>query len=116
MPETRLAPFNRNGDKSENSMTAQISELWELIVAYAKQETVEPIKGLARFVGFGVLGSICLAIGLTLLLLATLRGLQTETGSSMQGHLSWIPYVVTIVVAVAIAALAGVQIQKKRRG
>ncbi|HZQ88257.1 MAG TPA: phage holin family protein [Acidimicrobiales bacterium] len=116
MPETRLAPYSRNGDKTDNSVTAQISELWELIVAYAKQETVEPIKGLARFVGFGVLGSICLAIGLTLLLLATLRALQTETGSSMQGHLSWIPYVVTVVVAVVIAALAGMQIQKKRRG
>ena len=116
MPETRLAPFTKNGDRTDNSMTAQISELWELIVAYAKQETVEPIKGLARFVGFGVAGSICLAIGLTLLLLATLRALQTQTGTSMQGHLSWIPYIVTVIVAVAIAVLAGMQIQKKRRG
>jgi len=116
VPETRVAPYTKNGDKTDNSMTAQISELWQLIVAYAKQETIEPIKGLARFVGYGVLGSICLAIGLTFLLLATLRALQTETGSSMQGHLSWIPYLVTVAVGAIVAGLAGMQITKKRKG
>ena len=116
MPETRLAPYNRNGDTSDKSMGAQVGELWELIVAYAKQETVEPIKGLGRFIAWGVAGAIALAIGLVLLLLATLRLLQTETGSALQGHWSWVPYLATLVVAAVVAALAGKQIQKKRKG
>jgi hypothetical protein len=114
--ETRVAPYIGDGDKSDKSLTTQVTELWELIVAYAKQETIEPIKGLGRFVAYGVAGSICLAIGLLLLLLATLRALQTETGSHLRGSLSWVPYAVTLAVAVAVAALAGLQINKRRNG
>ena len=116
MPETRVAPYTGNGSTSDTSLTSQVSELWELIVSYAKQETIEPIKGLGRFIGFGVAGSICLAVGLLLLLLATLRGLQTETGRHLQGSLSWVPYVATLVVALSVAALAGVQINRRRNG
>ena len=116
MPETRLAPYTSNGDKSNKSVTTQISELWELIVTYLKQETIEPIKGLGRFVGYGVAGSICLAVGLLLLLLATLRALQTETGPHLQGNWSWVPYAATLLEAVVIAVLAGLQINKRRNG
>ena len=116
MPETRLAPYSSNGDTTDKSMSAQVGEVWELIVAYAKQETIEPLKGLPRFIGLGVLGSIALAIGLVLLLLATLRLLQTETGSALQGHLSWIPYLATLVVAGTVAYVSARQIQKHRKG
>ena len=116
MPETRVAPHTTNGAKSDKSLTTQISELWELIKAYALQETVEPIKGLARFVGYGVAGAICLAGGLLLLLLAALRALQSETGSTLQGHLSWMPYLLTFVVAVAVGVLAYIQISKRKNG
>lgn len=115
MPETRLAPYTGNGGKSDKSMSAQVGEIWELIVAYAKQETVEPLKGLPRFIGLGVAGSFALAIGLVLLLLAVLRLLQTETGSALQGHLSWIPYLATLAIAGAVAFVAAKQIQKKRK-
>jgi hypothetical protein len=97
-------------------MSAQVGEVWELIVAYAKQETVEPIKGLGRFIGWGVLGAVALAIGIVLLLLAVLRVLQTETGSALQGHLSWTPYLATLVVAAVTAYVAAKQIQKHRKG
>lgn len=116
MPETRLAPYASNGDKTDKSMSAQVSELWELIVAYAKQETIEPLKGLPRFIGLGVAGSVALATGLLLLLLATLRALQTETGTALQGHWSWVPYLGTLVVAAVVAWMAVKQIQKHRRG
>jgi len=116
VPETRLAPYTGNGDKGSKSMSAQVGEVWELIVAYAKQETVEPIKGLGRFIGWGVLGAVALAIGIVLLLLAVLRVLQTETGSALQGHLSWIPYLATLVVAAVTSYVAGKQIQKHRKG
>jgi hypothetical protein len=116
VPETSVVPRTTNGNKADKGLTTQISELWELIVTYLKQETIEPIKGLGRFVAYGVAGSIALALGLFLLLLATLRMLQTETGTSLQGNWSWVPYVATFLVAVAAAALAGIQINRRRNG
>jgi len=92
--------------REERSLPTQIGELWRLVVAYFRQETVEPVRNLGRYVLFGVLGSLVLGLGLGLLLLALLRALQTETGSHLHGELSWVPYVVVLVAAVVLAGLA----------
>jgi uncharacterized membrane protein YidH (DUF202 family) len=93
----------------DRSLPTQISELWRLVVAYFRQETVEPVRDLGRFVAFGVAGSLVLGVGVGLLLLATLRFFQTETGSTFTGNLSWIPYLIMLIVALvlAVAAMAG---------
>jgi uncharacterized membrane protein YidH (DUF202 family) len=94
---------DRGGDKS---LPTQIGELWRLVVAYFRQETVEPVRNLGRFVLFGVAGSLVLGVGLGLLMLATLRFFQTETGSTFTGHLSWVPYVIMLVVSLVLAGAA----------
>jgi uncharacterized membrane protein YidH (DUF202 family) len=76
------------------------------VVAYFRQETVEPVRNLGRFVLFGVAGSLVLALGLGLLMLATLRFFQTETGSTFHGNLSWVPYVIMLVVSLVLAGAA----------
>jgi hypothetical protein len=81
-------------------------DLVELVVDYAKQETLGPLRGLGRFVAFGVVGSIFLAVGTGVLLLAALRALQGETGTTFAGNLSWLPYLITAAGAVLVAALA----------
>ena len=55
----------------------QVGELKNLVVGYAKQETVDPLKSLGRYVGFGAAGGTCIGIGVVLLTLALLRGGQT---------------------------------------
>ena len=90
----------------ERSLPTQIGELWRMVLAYFRQETVEPVRNLGRFVGLGVAGSLVLALGVGLLLLATLRFFQTETGSTFTGHLSWIPYVIMMIVALVLAGAA----------
>jgi hypothetical protein len=92
--------------------TAEGREFVDLVVAYAKQETLGPLRGLGRFLGFGVGGSVALALGIPLLLLALLRALQTETGSTFQGNLSWLPYLITAAAALAVAGLAVWRITK----
>ena len=84
----------------------QVSELIALVKAYAKQETIEPLKGLGRYLLFGVLGAVVLGTGVILLVVALLRLLQTETGDAFDGNWSWVPYVITIVVSGGVAALA----------
>ena len=100
---------------SEKSVPALAAELWDLVRAYAKQETVEPMKGLGRYAAFGVAGSVVLSVGLVLLLLGGLRALQTETGTTFTGNWSWAPYLITLVGCAAVAALAARAITAKSR-
>lgn len=81
-------------------------ELVELVVDYAKQETLGPLRGLGRFVLFGVVGSVFVAVGVGVLLLAGLRALQGQTGTTFAGNLSWLPYLITAAAALLVAALA----------
>jgi hypothetical protein len=90
----------------EKSLPTLASELWDLVRAYAKQETVEPLKGLGRFIGFGLAGSFALGIGLVLLALGALRALQTETGTMFHGNWSWVPYLIVLVGCASVATLA----------
>ena len=101
-------------DDSAKSIPQVASELWELSSAYAKQETIDPLKGLGRFLAFGVGGAISFGLGSILLLLAGLRALQTETGSTFTGNLSWAPYLITVAAAVLLAALVVMRIVKRK--
>lgn len=65
----------------------------QLTIDYVKQETIGPLKGLGRFLAWGVGGSLLIGLGVLLLLLGALRVLQDETGSALSGSWSWVPYV-----------------------
>ncbi len=88
-------------------LPGKATDLWQLVVAYLKQETLDPIKGLGRYVAFGLAGSLVLGTGLVLLFLGGLRLLQDETGSTFTGNLSWLPYLLTLLACglVALAAM-----------
>lgn len=89
-------------------------ELQQLVVDYAKQETVDPLKSLGTYLGAGVGGSILIGTGIALILLAVLRILQwigTEeneagqiTGGTFNGDLSYLPYFIVAILAGLIVA------------
>ena len=83
-----------------------LRDLAPLVVGYVKQEPLEPVRGLGRFLAFGAAGVVVGGTGLFLLVLGGLRLLQEETGSAFRGHLSFLPYVIALVVCGAVAALA----------
>jgi len=85
----------------EKSLPTLASELWELVRDYAKQEVKDPLKGVLRFLGFGLAGALLLGTGLLLLAVGLLRALQTQTGEHLHGNWSWVPYVVVLDVCVA---------------
>ncbi len=90
------------------------SELWELATAYAKQETIDPLKGLGRFLGYGIGGAILLGVGVVLLLLAGLRALQTETSTTFTGNLSWVPYLIAVAVGGLLIGLAVMRVTSRK--
>lgn len=90
------------------------SELWEMATTYAKQETIDPLKGLGRFLGYGVGGAILLGVGVVLLLLAGLRAMQTETSTTFTGNLSWGPYLIVVAVGGLLIFLALLRVTKRK--
>ncbi|MBM3674356.1 MAG: phage holin family protein [Actinobacteria bacterium] len=82
-----------------------VTELWELVVAYFKQETTEPLKAIGRVVAFGVAGSLLLGFGVVFLTVGGLRVLQEETGTTFIGNWSWVPYLIMTVLLALGGAL-----------
>lgn len=87
-----------------DSVPDDARELVDLVVGYARQETLEPLKGLGKNVAFGVVGAILVGTGALFLSLSALRALQSET-DTFEANLSWAPY---LIVAILLVALAGV--------
>jgi hypothetical protein len=57
-------------------------DLLQLIIAYAKQETLDPVMRQVKKLGWGVAGGACMALGTAFLALGFVRALQTEFGTS----------------------------------
>jgi choline-glycine betaine transporter len=105
--------------QSGKDLPAQISELWELVLAYAKQETLEPMKALGRYVAFGVAGGICISIGAVLVAVGGLRAIQTEevvVRSHLRDNWDWVPYLVVVLFSAVVAVLALSRIGKVPKG
>lgn len=83
-----------------------------LVVDYVKQETLGPLRGLGRYLAFGITGSVALAVGIVVLEVAFLRVLQTETGSTFAGNLSWSPYAIVMGTSLLLLTLAGIAVVK----
>jgi len=83
-----------------------IRELWLLLQTYAKQQTVDPLKNLGRYLAWGIGGSLLVVLGVFFLAMSMLRALQSETGDTFDGNLSWFPYVATALALAVVAALA----------
>jgi hypothetical protein len=90
-----------------------IADQFELIKTYARQQTLDPLKGSGRWVGMGLLGSVLLVIGAISMTIAFLRVLQEETGTNFTGNLSWVPYLITTAALTAAMVLLGLSIRKK---
>ena len=98
----------------QKSLPTLASELWDLVRTYARQETIQPLKGVGRFLALGLAGSLCLGLGVILLALSALRALQTETGSRFGGNWSWVPYLVVLIGCGVVIGLALSRTSKRK--
>jgi hypothetical protein len=103
-----MAPSSDNGS---HGLRNAGDDAFQLTVDYLKQEVVEPLRGLGRFLYMGIAGSFFLAFGLLLILLGVLRLLQTETGTALEGDWSWVPYAVVVVLGIAVIGVAALRIR-----
>ena len=89
MSDTSPAPSTRRE-------SATLGEVVEVVRDYALQETVEPLKGAGRWIGYGAGGAALLGLGIMLLMLGLLRLIQTEWDGIAVGGTSWIPYAIVL--------------------
>jgi hypothetical protein len=113
--QTQEAAPKRTGRKTEKSTADVIQDIWQLTKDYARQETVDPLKALGRFVAMGLGGAVLLGLGLLFLSLALLRALQSETDGTLDGYRSVVPYLATLVFTVVGAVLAARAIKRTRK-
>ena len=112
-------PIGNTKKQSEKGASEILGELWQLVKDYGKQETIDPLKNIGRFVGFGAPGSILLALGVLLISLGVLRALQIPTGTigrHLTGSLSWVPYAITFVVTLLLIFAAVKAITRTAKG
>ena len=117
-----------------------VAEFVQLVIAYAKQETVDPVVKQVKTLYKGVAGAALVAIGTFLLAIGFVRALQTELGNSgspavayapltralrpiasatpygSYGHLSgdwsWVPYMGGALFCMAVAGFCVLRIVK----
>ena len=92
-----------------------IAELWQLVVAYFKQETLVPLQQLVRVVALGLAGALLLGFGVVCVTVGGLRLLQEETGSTFDGNWSWAPYGIMTVVLIVFGVLTWKLGTRKKR-
>ena len=83
---------------------SSFSEVVDLVRAYIRQQTVAPLRGVGRWVAFGLLGGTLLVIGLVFLALGLLRGLQTV--EILEGVWSFVPYFLVLIAGIIVMGLA----------
>ncbi len=101
-----MGPLRTSSDSDKRGLRRSGDDAFKLTVDYLKQETLEPLKGLGRFLRYGIAGSLCLAFGILMLLVGVLRLLQEETGTSLRGSWSWVPYLSVTVLGLGVIGVA----------
>ena len=107
--EQRLA---RQAEKANQPEDVSVGDIVDYVKAYAKQETLGPLKGAGNWLGYGFAAAASLGLGLVLLLVGLLRLLQTEWDRSATGNLSWLPYLIVLLVAAVLLGLTLMRIKK----
>jgi uncharacterized membrane protein YqjE len=92
-----------------------VRELRDLVIAYAKQEATDPLRGLTRAVAFGVGGALLIGTGVLFLAIGLLRALQENRGWLVHDNWSWVPYVVVVVALLIVAAVVWMVRSRKSR-
>ncbi len=91
-----------------------VGEVVEFVKVYVRQETLGPLKGAGRWLAFGAVGALALAIGVLFFVLGLLRMVQHEFAPTFHGRwMSLLPYLFALVTCMIVIGLAVSRINKK---
>jgi hypothetical protein len=84
---------------------SSVSELIDLVRAYAKQETIGELRGTGRWLAWGAVGGISILLGLLFVLVGVLRLLQSTIFEGSSG-LSWAPYFIVLILTIVLVVFS----------
>ncbi len=93
--------------RAEASPQETVTELKEMVVDYAKQETVDPLKRLAHWFKWSLLGAVLLVSGSPCSVSGSYCGSSRRRSTAFQGGKSWIPYLITFGGLLVVLVMAG---------
>lgn len=91
--------------------TLSAVELFGIVRDYVKQETLDPLRGVGRWLAWGSAGAIALLFGAVVGLIGVLRLLQAEVFADTQVF-TFVPYFVVAVLAIVFVWLSLTRIQR----
>ena len=109
---------------------ASAKDIATLSIDYIKQETIEPLKGLKRYLAFGLAGGLLIGFASVLLVLSLLRGIQAglayrhlkttaegvvRNNGPLSGSLSWAPYLLAAVACVVGLGAIGLSLTRAKK-
>lgn len=98
----------------EDASSANDGELLDLVVAYARQETIEPLRGAGRWILWGIVSMLFLSVGMVMCALGLLRAVQAVGGDTLDGGWSFVPYLFALVFSSLIVVFALTQVRRAR--
>ncbi|CAN5756869.1 hypothetical protein BH20ACT4_BH20ACT4_08850 [soil metagenome] len=103
---------DRSNRPTASPPPVDLGDVVATVKGYVRQETVGPLKGAGRWLAVGAMAASALGVGLVMMLIGLLRLLQTEWERSASGSLSWLAYVIVLVVCLALLAFTLSKIKK----
>ena len=107
MASSRISP------RAPKGAVDQVGDLFDSVKQYARQETVEPIKGAIRWVGVGSLAALSLGLALVFSSLGVLRLSQDLGGTVLDGSWSFIHYFITLCVVAALVVITFSRVSRR---
>lgn len=106
MASSTSSASQRGASSSVLRSVDHVADVVDSVKQYARQETLDPLRGAGRWLAFGLLATLCLGLSMVFGVLAVLRLVQDLGDSVFDASLSWIPYLVAFVVNALLVALA----------
>ncbi|MDA2968289.1 MAG: hypothetical protein O3A62_01370 [Actinomycetota bacterium] len=106
-----MTGFKIHSSNSDKSEPKSASEVLEMLFAYIKRETLKPIRGAGRWIGFGLVAALSLSIGIVLGALGVLRLVQSTMFGDSQTW-SWVNYIVALGVCSVVLVFTISRIRK----
>lgn len=95
-------------------VAGSVQESIQIVKDYVRQETLGPLRGAGRWIGFGLGGAVSIAIGTAFLVLGVLRMFQTEMADTFSGRwMALLPYAIGLVFCLLVIALSFARISQQ---